>query len=420
MSSASDFQRSCLKTATLAAIVAATAALLAIAGIRYLHGPWAMTIFLPCVLLAGVSSWFVASAAVVWHRESRSKSRQPDWYLALNGGHSAESIHAGAVRVGPFRRGLARLLNGHGFVVGDAVRVRSLAEVRATLDADGGLDGLPFMAEMVRYCGRETRVFRCLDKVLDYRRTRRLRNLRGCVLLVDMRCDGGQHGGCEAACHTIWKVDWLERIKGGAISTDLEMGNPTFSADSAARQSATGGEQTYSCQFTCLHQATGVMKWWHFGKALKPLASGNISFASFLVGLLTRTFNALQGFRGGIGYPPRPLPGAKRDEPAGTRPLSAGDAVVVKSTAEITGTLDLNSRNRGLWFDVDMFKHCGHEHVVRGRIERILDAATGSMLSMKTSCIVLDGVEYSGEYLWFGSQHELLFWREAWLERAGS
>ena len=48
------------------------------------------------------------------------------------------------------------------------------------------------------------------------------------------------------------------------------------------------------------------------------------------------------------------------------------------------------------------------------RIDRILEKS-GRMLEMKTPCIVLDGVEASGEYLRFCAQHEYLYWREAWL-----
>ena len=37
---------------------------------------------------------------------------------------------------------------------GDLVRVRSAAEIFRTLDAEGSFDNLPFMPEMVQYCGR--------------------------------------------------------------------------------------------------------------------------------------------------------------------------------------------------------------------------------------------------------------------------
>ena len=40
---------------------------------------------------------------------------------------------------------------------GDLVRVRSAAEIFRTLDAEGSFDNLPFMPEMVQYCGDAAR-----------------------------------------------------------------------------------------------------------------------------------------------------------------------------------------------------------------------------------------------------------------------
>ena len=37
---------------------------------------------------------------------------------------------------------------------GDVVWVRSASEILATLDATGALDELPFMPEMIPFCGR--------------------------------------------------------------------------------------------------------------------------------------------------------------------------------------------------------------------------------------------------------------------------
>jgi len=94
--------------------------------------------------------------------------------------------------------------------------------------------------------------------------------------------------------------------------------------------------------------------------------------------------------------------------------LASGDTVRVLDSERIVSTLDEKSRNRGLSFDEEMIKHCGGQYPVAMRIDRILEKS-GRMLEMKTPCIVLDGVEASGEYLRFCAQHEYLYWREAWL-----
>jgi hypothetical protein len=39
------------------------------------------------------------------------------------------------------------------------------------------------------------------------------------------------------------------------------------------------------------------------------------------------------------------------------------------------------------------------------------------MLTMNNPCIVLEGVAATGEYLGLCPQNELIYWREAWLER---
>src|SRR5262249_35222364 len=50
---------------------------------------------------------------------------------------------------------------------GDLVEVRSEPEILATLDAEGRLDGLPFMPEMLQYCGQRFRVFKSAHKTCD-------------------------------------------------------------------------------------------------------------------------------------------------------------------------------------------------------------------------------------------------------------
>jgi hypothetical protein len=51
--------------------------------------------------------------------------------------------------------------------VGDWVEVRSQAEILATLDERGCLDGLPFMPQMVDFCGRRFQVVKRSHKLCD-------------------------------------------------------------------------------------------------------------------------------------------------------------------------------------------------------------------------------------------------------------
>ena len=95
---------------------------------------------------------------------------------------------------------------------GDLVEVRSPREILATLDAEGRLDGLPFMPEMISFCGRRYPVRRRADKIcdtVDYSGSRRLHHG---VILGELRCDGSAHDGCQAECRLFWKTAWLRLV----------------------------------------------------------------------------------------------------------------------------------------------------------------------------------------------------------------
>ena len=78
---------------------------------------------------------------------------------------------------------------------GDLVVVRSSDEILATLDADGTLDGMPFMPEMVESCGQRRRVARRIEKtcVEGDPKIERMFWSRDVVALEDERCSGAAH-----------------------------------------------------------------------------------------------------------------------------------------------------------------------------------------------------------------------------------
>ena len=96
---------------------------------------------------------------------------------------------------------------------GELVEVRSAAEIMASLDGDGKLDGLPFMPEMLAYCGRRLHVSKRADNTCALGQPRRI---EGTVHLEQTRCDGSAHRGCEAGCLFLWKEAWLRRATNGA------------------------------------------------------------------------------------------------------------------------------------------------------------------------------------------------------------
>ncbi|MBD4412210.1 hypothetical protein GUG95_13095, partial [Xanthomonas citri pv. citri] len=89
------------------------------------------------------------------------------------------------------------------FFAGDLVEVKSLDDIRATLDADGAYEDLPFMPEMAAFCGERLKVFRRAEKTCV--EGHGLRQMSGTVLLEEARCKGAEHDGCQRNCLIFWK-----------------------------------------------------------------------------------------------------------------------------------------------------------------------------------------------------------------------
>ncbi len=88
-----------------------------------------------------------------------------------------------------------------GLRAGEYVEVRSVEEILATLDERGRYKGLPFMPEMLPYCGKRFQVSKRADKTCDpVHAPWSLRRLKNVVHLDALRCDGCEHGGCQAGC----------------------------------------------------------------------------------------------------------------------------------------------------------------------------------------------------------------------------
>jgi uncharacterized Fe-S cluster-containing radical SAM superfamily protein len=90
--------------------------------------------------------------------------------------------------------------------------VRSRAEIEATLDASGALNGCLFMPQMYDQCGRTLRVDGLVERFFDERRWRMLR-CHQLVRLEGIFCDGtvtADTRGCDRRCFCFWRTEWLE------------------------------------------------------------------------------------------------------------------------------------------------------------------------------------------------------------------
>jgi hypothetical protein len=389
--------------ASLAALGGALAAR-ALRALPEAEGRWLAA---PLVLIAVLCLAVVAGGAVCLWRDGRESAGRPDIYAIL--------VFA------PLRTwwpGSLRWLLGRRLRPGDRVRVKSYEEIAATLDTAGSLESLPFMEEMKACCGRTFEVYRSIDKINDMRNKTGLRRMRRAVTLTAQRCSGGHHDGCQAGCLTLWKEAWLKRLDEPLEAARDAHPGPALEAEATlAGKRPLLAERVYRCQMTSLWEASEPMSKYDIRQDLRPLLYGNIGLRAWTIALLTRLFGAVQGLRGGTGYPRMPESRSARETPTADLQLQPGEAVVVRSKAQIAATL-YRSRNRGLWFDREQVRYCAQPATVLARVDRVIHEGTGKMVVMKTPCAVLRETVATGEFLRCCVQHEHVFWREAWLARA--
>lgn len=336
---------------------------------------------------------------------------------------------------------------------GDWVEVRSKAEILATLDQNGRLDGLPFMPQMFKYCGKRFQVYKRAHKTCD--------TVSGCyssrtipdAVHLEHRCDGKAYGGCQAECLIVWKEAWLKpvddnvRAEGSAIDLAEAKGglfaNPGRTVDAViagtrAPAAHGAGEPQYVCQATELLNYSQPLKRWDARQFIEDYQSKNASLGQIISVLFyagyskfTRAdryaasrwlYDRFQALRGGVPHPRRkgtlrpgkPIPDADIN-------LQPGELVRVKSFEQILATIGAQNRHRGLSFDVEMVPYCGQTFRVRARVDHFVDEQTGFMRRLKTPAVILEGVTCGGRYSnkrWLCPRSIFPWWREIWLERA--
>ncbi len=338
-------------------------------------------------------------------------------------------------------------------ISGDWVQVLSEDEILATLDSEGRLDGLPFMPEMLRFCGHRFRVAKVAHKTCDTIEKSGGRRMRDAVHLEGVRCDGSAHGDCQARCMIFWKDSWLARIDDrsgervrepvvGAWNRQAhqsgDFGCCTRDAITRAATPEAGdgaAEPRYACQATELLRATTPLPWWSPGQYLRDLRSSNVGLGRMIrvstlrilenligIGIAFRFFvalhDALQRRIGGSPYPRRA--GQLTKTPSASLGLQIGERVRVKDYEDIVRTLDRRNRNRGLYFDIEMVPYCGTTRTVVGRVERIINEKTGRMMHFGNDCIILSDVVCRAEHSMgrmFCPRAIYSYWREIWLDR---
>jgi hypothetical protein len=313
--------------------------------------------------------------------------------------------------------------------------VRSAAEIMATLDGKGELEGLPFMPEMLQFCGKKLTVHKVAHKLCDTISGSGLRWMNRAVHLTEARCDGGAHGGCQTGCSLYWKEDWLKPTTSvDEESADTQPARRSEPADvgvlyrATRREPTPDGEERFSCQATeLLRAAPRHIRFLDLRQYVMDVRSGNVGVREVLRTFVYGLFNVFQArsrrvlpqcltFREGMAWGfVKGTAGGKT--PTGRLDLQPGERVRIKAKEEITQTLDAKRLNRGMGFEEEMARSCGKTAAVERRVDRCIDEESGRMLTMKSPCIVLQGVVCEGVYHANCPREFLPFWREIWLER---
>jgi hypothetical protein len=311
-------------------------------------------------------------------------------------------------------QGIARRRSG-GFRRGDAVIVRSLEEILATLDADTKLDGLPFMPEMIPFCDHSFRVYRRAERTCV--EGLGMRGMNNTVFLAGLRCDGSAHGGCQRGCLFFWNEAWL---RPAASAERQEVSNPLKSPIPKAQSPVpvspplptTKGDRFY-CQSTELGCATTDFPPGRLRHYVHDLRLGELSLRRFAYTLAMALVNRLWWVLHGRAY--YQITGRQKKTLHAELNLQPGELVRIKSPAQIRATLDAQGRNRGLSFEPAMGMHFGRRYRVAGPVRHIIAEETGKMVQLSNT-VILEGVVCEGVCV-NCPRANYLYWREIWLER---
>src|SRR5262249_49474033 len=284
------------------------------------------------------------------------------------------------------------------------------------------LDGLPFMPEMVEFCGRRFQVSKRADSTCAAGQPRRLAST---VHLEQLRCDGSAHRDCQARCLLLWKEAWLRPVNGHGILSFDSSGNESDQSDIDHvlynRLSTFVGESESAqmCQGTELFKASCPLflgsRRAQIARVVRDLSSRKIGgpelqnlWHYYLGKLILFTF-----------YTWTRLPGNQKHfgkTPSRRLHLKPGEWVQVRSAREILATLDRKACNRGLQFKAEMFHFCGSKFRVIGSVGRLIEGNTWQLREIRDGRVLLDSVYCQGHRS-LATRQNYHYWREIWLKR---
>jgi hypothetical protein len=247
--------------------------------------------------------------------------------------------------------------------VGEIVEVHSEAEILATLDERAELESLPFMPEMLQFCGQRFRVDKLAVKLCDTINSTGLYRMRNAVHLAGVRWPGARR--LPGRLPRLLEGGMAQAGARGRTRADRPCGRPSAGRTLTMLTAATrkgGGraspdEELFSCQATeLLRAAPTLVPPWDVRQYVLDVRSGNAGLLATIRSVAIGAFNEYQDFsrrflpkplriRGGIRLPF--IDGRLNKTPDDALHLQPGELVRIKSKEEIVRTLDVNNSNRG-------------------------------------------------------------------------
>ncbi len=286
---------------------------------------------------------------------------------------------------------------------GEIVEIRSKNEILITLDEKGTLEGLPFIPEMRKYCGKRYKVLKRVNKIILEFEGAGMRHMNNTVILEGVTCDGEAHNGCRRTCLLFWKEAWLKRPQKDSRGSQLLKDVPV------SINSKSSTDRIFSCQSTNLINAAS------------PVARIRMDISQYIWDIRCGTFKPLNRmhklliwFLGREKHVT--ISGKCKRTPAVALNLLPGELVKVKSREEILATLDSKGRNRGLLFSPEMLRYCGKRYRVLRRLDKMINEQTGEMRQIANT-ILLERVTCDGKAHGGCQRTCYCLWREIWLKR---
>ena len=139
-------------------------------------------------------------------------------WQAFSRRHLPRPLRIAGGRSYPFLRGPLPVAKGAtpaatlGLQPGELVRIKSKAEIEATLDESLHNRGLGFDREMVPYCGRTARVRARVNRIVDEHTGENDQIKSDCIMLEGVVCSADYHRFCPRGIYSYWREIWLERV----------------------------------------------------------------------------------------------------------------------------------------------------------------------------------------------------------------